>query len=326
MQTLAQSSTQSLSTPSLVDPYGRRVRKLRVSLTDQCNLRCQYCMPVDATFMDPQRYLSPEEYALIVGELLAYGVGEVRLTGGEPLLSRCFGEVLEHLTPLGIPKLSLTTNGILLDRHFENLQKAGIRHLNISLDSLDPEVYKTVTYGNQLARVLDNIQLAQSLGFCIKINMVVMGGINDQEVLAFVDYSERTRLEVRFLELMRIGYACNTQAERFIPAQTLVERIQAQYPLEPISQPLDSTSFNFTTPAGAQIGFIASESQPFCGHCSRWRLSADGILRACLLKDAGIPLRGLSATQRAEAYQELLGMKPYLRPPEVTHMMHQIGG
>lgn len=312
---------------ALVDPYGRRIRKLRVSLTDRCNLRCGYCMPVDALFQDPQTHLDPGEYETIVRELLGYGLEEVRLTGGEPLLAPQFGPVAERLGSLPLKKLGLTTNGILLPRWRETLKRVGIRHLNISLDSLDPDTFRGITHRDSLSQVLEGIEcVARDPGFVVKLNTVLMKGINDHEVEDLIEYAKALDVEIRFLELMRIGHACGDQSQQFISAQSVIERLGSRYHLQPVSQPLDSTSFNFTTACGARIGFIASESQPFCGHCSRWRLSADGVLRACLLKEDGIPIRHLTPLERAEAYQKLLGMKPYLRPAEVTHAMNQIGG
>ncbi len=310
----------------LVDSYGRRIRKLRLSLTDVCNLRCVYCMPVNAEFMDKAHYLAPADYEVIVAELIDFGLEELRLTGGEPLLRHALPEILQRLSRLSLKKIGMTTNGILLDRHLDLLETHAVTNLNISLDSLQPKTFEKITYGHQLNKILTTIQTAKERGFQIKINTVMMRGLNDQELFDFVDYSRQLKIEVRFLELMRIGYACESQEDRFISAQELIDRMVPRFVLKPVAQAQDSTSFNFTTDCGAQVGFIASESQPFCGHCSRWRLSADGVLRACLLKTDGIALGGLSSQQRQESYQQLLGMKPYLRPAEVPHLMYKIGG
>lgn len=313
-------------TLTLMDSYGRRIRKLRISLTDQCNLRCQYCMPVDATFMAKDSYLSPQEYQEIAQELVELGLEEIRLTGGEPLLRQGFLEIAQGLAQLPLKKIGLTTNGVFLDRYLDPLWQLGIHHLNISLDSLNSDNFQRITHGDRLDKIKHHIHQARSQGFRIKLNMVVMRGINDHEIGNFVEYAKALDLEVRFLELMRIGYACHTQEDRFISAQELGDRLKTHYHLTPVAQPQDSTSFNFRTDCGARIGFIASESQPFCGHCSRWRLSADGILRACLLKTEGRSLKKTTPGDRREIYQSLLGMKPYLRPPEVPHAMYQIGG
>lgn len=304
----------------LIDDHGRRIRKLRVSLTDKCNLRCHYCMPVEQTFMDEKKYLSPEEIIELVTELKARGLEEVRLTGGEPLMRKSFPQIVMGLGKLNLKKLALTTNGIYLDKYFDVLKNNRVFFINISLDSLDEANFRKITFGNHLKRVIANIRQAVKLGFVVKINTVMMRGINDHEVSDFIKFSEDESVEVRFLELMRIGHACSEQKDQFISADELLKTLR---PMQAISSPLDSTSFNFVTDNGGRVGFIASESKPFCGQCSRWRLSADGILRACLLKDDGKSIRN---TNREQIFQELLGMKPILRPLEVAHSMNAIGG
>ncbi len=310
----------------LIDDHGRRVRKLRLSLTDKCNLRCHYCMPIDSTFMDESRYLSAEDYFLILKELSDFGLEELRLTGGEPLLRRSFNEIISKISLLPFKGIGLTTNGILLDRHLEALKENRVHFLNISLDSLDEKNFHKITRGNFLNKILKNIEEAQKKGFLIKINVVAMRGVNDHEIFDFVNYSQQTGLEVRFLEVMRIGHALKDQKDQFISAREMSAHLRTRHSLTPVSQNLDSTSFNYLLDNGAQIGFIASESQPFCGQCSRWRLSADGILRACLLKDDGISIINKSPSEREVIFQTLLGMKPNQRPVEVTHAMNVIGG
>lgn len=315
---------------ALVDPHGRRIRKLRLSLTDRCNLRCHYCMPVDTTFMSDKRYLSFAETYDIVRELCIHGLEELRLTGGEPLMRRGFTELTEKLSQLPLKKIGMTTNAVLLDQSLGDLKRHRVDHLNISLDSLHAETFRKITHGNHLERVLQNIKAAKDQGFQVKINTVVMRGVNDHELFDFVEFSRAMDMEVRFLEIMRIGYACKDQSQQFIKAQELIDRLKTRYQLQPVWREGDSTSFNFRldggAPKGAQVGFIASESQAFCGQCSRWRLSADGVMRACLLKDDGVSMKGKSSEQRQDLYQTLLGMKPFRRPLEVTHLMNTIGG
>lgn len=283
-------------------------------------------MPLDATFMDESKYLSPEQYGEIIRELCDFGLEEVRLTGGEPLLRKSFTEIADIMGKLPLRKIGLTTNGILLDKHFETLKRNRIQHLNISLDSLNEETFRKITFGNHLKRVLENIRTAKKEGFEVKVNAVAMRGVNEQEVFRFAEFAREMDVEVRFLELMRIGYACGNQEDQFISARELTALLKTRHVLTPVSKEKDSTSFNYRLETGAEIGFIASESQAFCGNCSRWRLSADGILRACLMKDDGLSIRNTDKTQREQTYQSLLGMKPFLRPVEVTHHMNAIGG
>ncbi len=311
---------------NLIDPHGRRVRKLRLSLTDKCNLRCHYCMPVDSQFMSEKNYLSATEYFEIVQQLCGYGLEELRLTGGEPLMRKSLPQILEKLSPLPLKKIGMTTNAVFLDRHLDVLKQNRVQYINISLDSLNEETFHQVTHGQHLKKVLKNIELARALNFDLKINVVAMRGINDHELFDFVEYSKQTGIEVRFLELMRIGFAREKQNEQFISAAELLERFKSKFDLQRVSRPLDATSMDYELENGAQIGFIASESQAFCGQCSRWRLSADGIMRACLLKDDGLSVKNSTADERDEVFRKLLGMKPLMRPLEVTHMMNSIGG
>ena len=310
----------------LTDQHGRTIRKLRVSLTDKCNLRCHYCMPVDATFMEEGRFLSPAEYEEFVAELVGYGLEELRLTGGEPLVRSSFPEIADRLGALPLKKIGLTTNGVLLKRALPVLKRNRILHLNVSLDSLDAENFRKITNGNRLPLVLDGIESAVREGFHVKINVVAMRGVNDHEFPDFVELGKRLGVEVRFLELMRIGFALKEQANQFISAAEIMRSLQPRYSFRPQSREKDSTSVNYVTACGAEVGFIASESQAFCGQCSRWRLSADGVLRACLLKDDGLSVRHTSPEQRADIYARVLGMKPFLRPKEVMHQMNAIGG
>lgn len=310
----------------LIDQYGRRIRKLRVSLTDKCNLRCSYCMPVDAKFLDDRKLLTVEEYHNIVGDLCNYGLEEIRLTGGEPLMRREFDDIVAGLGKLPLQKIGMTTNGLFLARHLHALKESRVHHINLSLDSLNPETFRLVTHGGNLTKVLDNIALAKDAGFHLKINVVAMRGVNDHELFDFVKFAEREHIEVRFLELMRIGFACGNQSSRFISAAELQMELRKRMEISPLSSSTDSTAVRYQTALGGTIGFIASESQAFCGQCSRWRLSADGVLRACLMKEDGISIRGRDAEERAMIYHRLLGMKPGIRPVEVTHQMNTIGG
>lgn len=310
----------------LTDDQGRTIRKLRVSLTDKCNLRCHYCMPLDQTFMSEEKYLSPDEIAEVVSDLVGLGLEEVRLTGGEPLMRRSFPEIVEKLSRSGLKKLALTSNGIYLDKYLDVLKQNKVFHLNISLDSLNEENFRKITRGNHLKKVLANVSKAVDEGFIVKINTVMMRGINHHELMDFVEYSRTQMVEVRFLELMRIGFACEDQVDQFISAREMMALLKTKMELKPLIMASDSTSFNFLTSTGAQIGFIASESQAFCGQCSRWRLSADGILRACLLKDDGRSIRDMNLDERRSVYQTLLGLKPVMRPAEVSHHMNAIGG
>ena len=315
---------------SLVDPVGRVMRKLRVSLTDACQYRCFYCMPEDATFTPPSQLLTPAEYGSICGELVARGIEELRVTGGEPTVRAGFREIMTTLSRLPARRLSLTSNGQLLARHLEFLQGIGCTHLNISLDSLDAGRFHRITRGGDFRTVTACIERAAAMGFTLKVNTVVFRGVNDDEIPGFVRWSEQSGVEVRFLEFMKIGPGHATTFDRFVSADEMIAGLEPHVTLRPVTVPYDSTSFVFETEGGGRIGFIASESKPFCGSCSRLRLSATGMLRSCLMSERGVSLRGLREREGdavyAEALRDVLAMKPTARLESVAQAMHEIGG
>tara|TARA_B100001094_G_C18116441_1_gene764283 strand:- start:203 stop:1147 length:945 start_codon:yes stop_codon:yes gene_type:complete len=311
---------------SLIDNHGRKIRKLRISLLDACNFRCFYCMPIDAKFMQPAKWLTGEQIETICRVLTNHGIEQVRVTGGEPTLRRDFRDIMTRLTKLPIKKVGLTTNGMLLSKHLDFLKATNCMHINISLDSLREERFNTITRTQSFDNVYKSIIQAREMEFNLKLNVVLMKGINDDEIIDFVKFSETSGIEVRFLEVMRIGQACNPQNDMFISANDCIKIIKNHYELNPVQMEMDATSFNFLTPKGAQIGFIASESQPFCGSCSRWRLSADGFLRACLMSQNGINIRDISIDEYPSFFSKLLAMKPTGRIKEIEQDMNQIGG
>lgn len=312
--------------PLMIDEHGRRIRKLRVSLLDACNFRCFYCMPEDQRFMPSSRWMSPEEIARICSILTDYGLEQIRVTGGEPTLRRDFETIMSALSEIPLQKLGLTTNGFKLGQFLDFLKTTQCHHINISLDSLTREGFAKISRYDGFDEVYRTILSAKNMGFNVKLNVVLMKGINDHELMDFVEYSEKNEIEVRFLELMRIGSACKDQKNLFMPAHEAIEMISTQKELSKVEMEFDSTSFNFKTVSGGLIGFIASESQPFCGGCSRWRLTADGFLRACLMSEKGVNVRGISRGEYSEKLRTLLPMKPTGRIPEITQKMNQIGG
>lgn len=328
METLTLPACDALANarPLLQDAYGRILRKLRVSLLDACNFRCFYCMPKDSHFAPPQNYLKASELQSICRDLVEQGIEQIRVTGGEPTLRQDFAEVMLALAELPLQKLGLTSNGFLLGKYLALLKDIQCQYINISLDSLQAEKFNRLTRSNTFSRVYANILKARDMGFQVKVNTVLIGGWNDDELIDFVRFSEREGLEVRFLELMRIGQALHYQDSRFVSAQQAIAQIGQQRCLIPKKMEFDATSFNFITPQGGQLGFIASESQPFCGSCSRLRLSFDGQLRACLMLSQGSSLRQLTAIERRAVVQQVMGLKPIRRLKEVQQGMYQIGG
>ncbi|PIQ23212.1 GTP 3',8-cyclase MoaA [bacterium (Candidatus Blackallbacteria) CG17_big_fil_post_rev_8_21_14_2_50_48_46] len=320
------SSFDQKEAKQLLDPHGRRIRKLRVSLLDACNFRCFYCMPEKIRFSSLRNALKIEELTGICSALVAAGITQIRLTGGEPTLRPDFQEVVKSLSQLPIEKLGLTSNGFLLEQHLAFLKLMGCHYLNISLDSLSEENFNRMTRSKGFSNVLSSVLKARELGFSLKLNTVVMRNENDHEILDFVRFSEETGIEIRFLELMKIGQACQYQSDAFVSAEEMLDRIQAQIALQPVQVDRDSTAFSFHTARGGRIGFIASESRPFCGSCSRLRLSHDGQLRACLMLNRGESLRNLDPAGLEQATQQVLAMKPITRLDSISQDMYRIGG
>ena len=310
----------------LTDPHGRGIRKLRVQLTDACNFRCFYCMPLGTPFRPSNTLLAPDEIGEICASLHALGIEEIRVTGGEPTVRPGFDAIMAKLAAIPWRKFGLTTNGYLLQSKLPMLRDLGCRHINISLDSLEAERFRDITGGGDFRTVVDSILAAKDMGFEVKINAIVFRGLNDGELPAFADFSARHGIEVRFLELMRVGPSADRHGERFVPADEMMEVLSRHGELIPVSSPEDSTSFGFRTAQGARLGFIASESKPFCGACSRLRLSATGKLRSCLFADTGVELRGRDPLEFPELVHEVMGMKPTGRLPHILQPMNQIGG
>lgn len=311
---------------TLIDPVGRVMRKLRVSLTDACQYRCFYCMPENPVFTKNTDLLSAAEYAAICGELVARGIEELRVTGGEPTVRPEFREIMTALAELPAKRLSLTSNGQLLARHLDFLRDIGCTHLNISLDSLDAGRFERITRGGDFRMVMDCIEKAVAAGFVLKVNAVVFRGVNDDELVDFARWSAATGVEVRFLEFMKIGPAHGTNFDRFVPADEMIASLERHVALLPVAVPHDSTSFVYETADGARLGFIASESKPFCGTCSRLRLSATGVLRSCLMSEKGLSLRDAAVGEYDAILPAVLAMKPTGRLESVAQAMHEIGG
>jgi GTP 3',8-cyclase len=315
-----------IALPTLTDPHGRWIRKLRVSLTDVCNFRCTYCMPLNVRFQPSSTLLSPEELVEITSGLEELGVRQIRLTGGEPLARREFREIAEGIGRLPIEKFGLTTNGYWLEGELPFLAEIGCRHINVSLDSLQADNFESITRTPFFERVVASILKAKEMGFPVKINCVLIRGANETEVEDYVRFSARHDIPVRFLEYMKIGPDRHRHDETFISAGEVIERLEEHWSLTPIHADQDATAFSYRTDDGAEIGFIASESRPFCQHCSRLRLSSRGMLRACLMKEDGINLTGVPRERYPDILDQVMAMKPTGRIEEIAQPMFEIGG
>ena len=300
------------------DSFGREISYLRLSVTDRCDFRCFYCLPRDYRgFATPEHWLSPSEIKRLISVFAGLGIRHVRLTGGEPLvrkelleITQCIGEVA------GIEEISLSTNASRLRQQASELRKMGVSRLNISLDSLDPSTFEEITGGN-LSKVLDGIQAAVDVGFHpLKLNMVVMKGINDHEVEKMVDFCMGQGLTLRFIETMPVGRNGIEANRHFIPLREIETRLRQRYSLQPAAMRGSGPARYFQVDGtGLVIGFITPQSQHFCDTCNRVRLSVEGDLHLCLGKENRISLRdmlreGASGDAIAEAIIAGVRLKP----------------
>ncbi|GIW73429.1 MAG: cyclic pyranopterin monophosphate synthase [Planctomycetota bacterium] len=289
----------------LTDRHGRRIRYLRLSVTDRCNLRCTYCAPAGpCAFLSRGECLRDEEILEVLAAMAARGLEKVRFTGGEPLVRPGLLGLIERAARLpGLRLLCLSTNGLLLAPLAAELHAAGIRRFNVSLDSLVPERFRRLTGGGELSRVWRGIEAVLALGTAeLKLNVVLMRGVNDDELEAFVELSHRLPIEVRFIELMPLAHQDAEHPLRFLPAAELVRRLE-RAGAEPLARgPADGPARLWRLPGAAgTTGVISPVSDPhFCDSCNRVRLGADGKLKLCLFGDAHLDLR---AVLRAPGYE-----------------------
>src|SRR5579884_767703 len=281
----------------LRDGHGRLIGDVRVSVTDRCNFRCQYCMPAEGLpWLERDEILHFEEIARVVGLLAAMGVGDVRLTGGEPLVRRDFPRLAAMLAALpGVRDLSVTTNGFLLERDAAALVAAGVHRFNVSIDSLQRDRFYALTRRDALDRVLRGLEVlaAHPEAHPIKVNAVAIRGFTEQEVLPFAELARRTPYEVRFIEFMPLDADRAWHPDQVLTGAEIRAAIGAVYPLEPLPREPHATArvHRFADGQG-RIGFINPVSEPFCGDCNRIRLTADGRLRTCLFSLRETDLRG----------------------------------
>ncbi len=284
------------------DTLGRPLHDLRISVTDRCDFRCVYCMPKevfgrDFQFLRRSQLLTFEEIARLARLSAAAGVRKVRLTGGEPLLRREIERLIAMLAEIdGIEDIALTTNGTLLARKARSLRDAGLRRVTVSLDSLDDGVFASVNdVGAPVARVLEGIEAAAGAGLGpVKVNMVVKRGLNDASVLGMAKHFRGTGHILRLIEFMDVGATNGWRLDDVVPADELVSTIAAEWPLDPVppAYPGEVANRYRYRDGGGEIGVIASVTRPFCGACTRARLSADGRLYTCLFANVGRDLRG----------------------------------
>lgn len=291
----------------LADSFGRTLRDLRVSLTDRCNFRCMYCLPeteaaqnfyrghwahlpnpapIVQQWVPRSQILSFEEIERVVRVAVGLGIRKIRLTGGEPLLRHGVEDLVARIARIpGLEDLAMTTNGFLFPQKARALRAGGLQRISFSLDSLDRDNFRKITGRDGLAEVLESIRLAQELGFHpVKVNAVVIRDINDHEIEALAWFAHERNLSYRFIEFMPLDSAHGWQKDMVIPGREILSRLRARFDLQPVAADNpSSTSKRWAFPDGrGEIGIIAPVSEPFCGHCNRIRLTADGKIRTCL--------------------------------------------
>jgi GTP 3',8-cyclase len=290
---------------TLLDKFGRQITDLRISVTDRCNFQCVYCRSADPeNHRDRDEILSWAELDRLAKIFLGLGIQKIRVTGGEPLVREGVEDYIARLHALGVRDLSITTNGHLLSGRVERLLASGLRRINISLDSLHPERFERITRAKSFASVMRGIDAVQLSRLApAKINAVLVRGMNDDEVESFAAFARERGVVMRFIEFMPLDAERHWHREAVVPAGEVYRRIHARWPLEQVAHEKSETArkYRFADGAPGEIGLIAPVTQPFCGHCSRIRLTADGKLRTCLFSKDDHDLRGFLRDGAADA-------------------------
>ncbi|MGD0625470.1 MAG: GTP 3',8-cyclase MoaA [Thermodesulfobacteriota bacterium] len=306
----------------LLDFHNRRINYLRISITDRCNLRCHYCMPKEGVSQfGHSEILRYEEILRLAALAVQKGITKIRITGGEPLVRKDAVQLIQQLSQLkGVQDLSLTTNAILLEEFVPALFQAGLKRVNISMDSLSPEKYREITRGGDLSRVWAGVEAARRGGLSpIKINVVAITGFNDGEILEFARLTMQDPFQVRFIEFMPIGVSSEWSPERYLSSREIKRRIESLYPLIPVDGGVNDHGgparlFKFPGARG-EIGFISPISDHFCNSCNRLRLTPDGKLKTCLFSEEEMDLKqllrsGCSDDELERKLDEAISTKP----------------
>jgi cyclic pyranopterin phosphate synthase len=317
----------------MIDAYDRKINYLRISVTDLCNLRCQYCMPESGVLKKQHEdILTVEEIETIVRASAELGITKVRITGGEPLVRKGILEICKKIGAIeGLKEICLTTNGILLGDMAKELKQAGVTRVNISLDTLDPVKFKQITRCGEFADVIRGIDASREAGLLpLKINTVLIGGFNEDEISDMVELTRHEEIDVRFIELMPIGESAGWDSNCFIPASRVLEK---EPRLEPVLSEGAGVETLYRMPGyKGRVGLINPLSHPFCPQCNRIRVTADGKLKTCLHSAEEIKMKGLSAEAIKERIESAVMNKPlrhYLNEStksESIRNMSQIGG
>jgi cyclic pyranopterin phosphate synthase len=314
------------------DNFHRTFKTLRVSLLNTCNLACVYCCCGNED--SKENYRSAKSHTLPADELLKLisklherlDLSVVRLTGGEPLLYKQLPELVQGIRNLGINDLKLTTNGLLLENMAPALKASGISSINVSLDAIDPEVYHLMSRRHDLSRTLKGIEAAHRLGIEVKINSVVMKGLNDSQILPLLEYAFQKKIKIRFLEIMAMGHLHDSAGQHFFSQEEILSRIDTHYPAFPLPRKSSSTSNYWETADGNIFGIVANESEPFCSDCNRLRLDAYGNIYGCLSSNSPISIVEADSQGLDSSLMEALAQKQPIKFTGSTLSMLHIGG
>lgn len=326
----------------LVDPFGREINYLRLSVTDRCDFRCVYCMAEDMTFLPRTQVLTLEELSLIARAFVNLGVSKIRLTGGEPLVRRNIMQLVQAVGNLsGLNELTLTTNGSQLVKYAQPLKEAGVKRINISLDSLNPDRFKHITRTGELSKVLDGIDAAREQGFKrIKLNSVILKGRNEDEILPLVEFARDKQIDISFIEEMPLGVIDeNARALRFCAGNEIHDVINAHYPLSANDIKTGGPSRYYSmTDSDSRIGFILPYTDNFCHSCNRVRLTVEGRLLLCLGNEHSVDLKAVTRQYPneieplEEAIKQAITIKPerhHFDDPDqeqIVRFMNMTGG
>ena len=330
------------SRPKLIDGMGRTIVNLRISVTDRCNFRCTYCMPADnVEFMDRSNLLSFEEIQRVAQIVSRMGINRLRLTGGEPLMRKNLPVLIKMLNEVdGIDDIAMTTNAYFLKDQAQSLKDAGLKRLNVSLDALDPEKFRDVNRRDCLQSVLDGLDTARKVGFkSIKINAVAVRNFSETEIMSLIEMGRSDGFEIRFIEFMPLDSDKVWERDKVLFGHEIVNMIKDNYELVPIDNSLEigpASEYNFADGKG-KIGIITAVSNPFCDHCNRIRMTADGKLRTCLFSTKETNLKELIRSGATdETIIETLKQAVLVKEPghkinlddfeRPTRAMHAIGG
>jgi len=302
----------------LIDRYGRHISYLRVSVTDRCDFRCVYCMAEDMTFLPKREVLSFEEIEAIAGAFIDRGTTRIRLTGGEPLVRRDIMDLVASLGARighGLDELTVTTNGSQLARHAAGLAAAGVRRINVSLDTLDATRFAAITRRGRLPDVLAGIEAAQAAGLAIKINMVAMAGVNDDEIEPMMAWAHGRNMGLTLIEGMPLGEVGIDRVDSYLPLRQLHDQLARRYTLEKLDKRTGGPArYVRVAETGGVLGFITPMSHNFCESCNRVRLTATGQLFMCLGQDDQVNLRDALREGGAEALDAALDQAMLLKP------------